>query len=236
MSLTKRILVDLDVLLDTRIATVARLNQQAAVKLLSDSYRDREQDDWTSLTDGLVTTEAFQQAYAQRDVETLKQSRITEIPMILNKLVRDLEKGIVDDPEYDEVVVEVNTYPYQLNAKERVALVNAVMAYAGVQTRVDVVEYTLAEISPSRLKSEWDTVFLYDFDRWFTHHVDELHKVLSPRKTLVVPALYIKPPKDEERQLESFPNMTHFQVMEVACVERFNLEMIRPRSFSIIEV
>ncbi|MFO5736502.1 hypothetical protein, partial [Klebsiella pneumoniae] len=57
----------LDSLLDTRLGTNRLLNKDAANKLVTNGqiYWHREMDDWTKLTDGLVTNEQFVEAYSK---------------------------------------------------------------------------------------------------------------------------------------------------------------------------
>lgn len=236
MTIANRLLVELDCLLDTRIATVARLSQAAAKKLLTKEYRSREMDDFETLTGGLVTNDAFREMYAKRDVETLKMSRCTGMPLLLNQFIKTLEQQRITSAEYDEVVVEVNVYPYQLKADEQEMLVNSVMAYAGVETQVKVVSLTPQEITPNRIRSDWDTLILYDFDGWFKYHHEEMNTIKNPTRTMFVPALYLKRPKEDDLELEHFPNMTYFQVMEGILFERLSLEMLHPRFFSLVDL
>ena len=63
----RRILMSMDVLLDTRLGVMANINPAAATHLvLNRDYFDRDYDDWFTLTGGLVTKDQFDEAYANR--------------------------------------------------------------------------------------------------------------------------------------------------------------------------
>lgn len=233
---SKNMLVELDCLLDTRISTVSLINEKAAVELLKPEYRKRTWDDIHTLTGGLVDNETFREAYDNRGVETLINARCTAIVVMLNHFLMELEDQSTDSPEFDSTRVDVNVYPYDLSSDEQEMLVTAVMAYAGIQTQVKVVRFPYAEITPKRLKDNYHAVILYDFDKWFSLHVEALEHVRIPRCTMLAPALYVKDPGDEALEIEELPDKTPFEVLEMAVIERLGLELLEPRLFSLVEM
>lgn len=233
----KTFLVELDTLLDTRIATVSLMDPKAAVALLKNGYRDRQIDDFSALTDGVINNADYRLAYENRDVETLKESRCTAMVLLLKDLVDKIEVQRIDTPFTERVVVEVNIHPYKLTSVESDALVTAVMAYTGLETEVKVVDHTLSQLTPTAIKDRWDAVILYDFNEWFRIHCETLKTVKLPANLMFAPALYLKEvPKEEDVAVEGLEGVGPFALLEMSMVERLKLELIEPRHFSLVEL
>ena len=111
----KRILTPLDAHLDTRVGTIARLNQDAAKVLVGGTdYWTRENDFWHRMTGGLITDLEFAEAYAQRGgpntmatIAASVRSGIT--PFIIRLLADDHINRMnqMGDPE-DQVGLTIN--------------------------------------------------------------------------------------------------------------------------------
>lgn len=188
----QKILIELDALLDTRIATVSRLNPEAALELLSSEYRERPCDDLGRLTK-LITTEQYEEAYRKRDRETLIHARPTLMPFVLNEIVSRLEQDMfTTGARAESTEIEVNIYPYELNEQEREAIATAVMARAGLVTPVRTVSYPPFHLSPRTINTdEYSALIIYNLQEW----VDGALRVAldfrdcCPTVTLMAPAL-----------------------------------------------
>lgn len=234
---TRTLFIDLDSLLDTRLATLARLNPLAASELVKrdSDYRQRDMDDWDRLTDGAVSNEAFREAYAKRDKETLKLARPTNAVKLIHQISRALAEQAIFEPDVDRTKIAINTYPYDLSPQEEEMIVGAVMVYCSIAAEVVAVNYSLEELTPAKVKEEWDGVVLYDFDHWLSLHTNELNTVRMPTHTFVSPALFVKPVGDySELIIPGLESHTPFEVMELAMVERMDLAMVCPSYFSIL--
>lgn len=234
----KTLLVELDCLLDTRLATVSRLNGAAAVKLLEgDAYWERDRDDFQLLTDGVITNAAFKDQYRRRDKDTLKRARPTGIVHLLRSICDEVEVQKLSHADIDSLKIDVNVYPYQLTEREQDVLCTAVMSYAGLETEIRVVNIAPVDLTPTRIRRDWDGVIIYDFDGWFTMHVEELNRVLIPRHLMFAPALYLKDPEGlEELPTRGEARMTPFTALEICMVERICLELLRAKEFSIVRL
>ena len=109
------ILVSLDCLLDTRLATVSKINLDIANKLLDgDDYHTRDQDVFVG-----IDKEYFKEVYKNRDIETLKKSSLTNIVPLLRHLVSKLKEQSIVRPFHDGGNIVVNMYPYKLTIDEQ---------------------------------------------------------------------------------------------------------------------
>ena len=87
----QNILIDLDVFLDTRLASLSRVNSEVAVHLLKNGYRDRTSDIWSQLPGGAVGQDEYEQVYESRDKSILKQSRLTGFMSVLLDIVKEFD-------------------------------------------------------------------------------------------------------------------------------------------------
>ncbi|WJJ55163.1 hypothetical protein [Xanthomonas phage RTH11] len=229
--------VELDAYLDTRLAALGAISPKAATDCSQDpAYFDRVIDDFESICG--VTREAFRNAYSLRDEEFLRASVITEIPFILDDLVRKLEAETVDTPFLSRVIVEVNTYPYKLDKETLNALSLAVMSRAGIETEVRCVSIPLERLTPTFCKERYGGLILYNFHDWMKHHLTAFEKVKMPTVTVMAPALYrdTVPSEDAFSGEGISKHITGFQLSEVGCVELFSLSLLPAANFSMVRV
>lgn len=229
------IYVQLDALLDTRLAVISKLNPEAAVKLLTeDAYYLRQIDDFEELTG--ITRSAFQEAYAKRDVEILQNSRITHIPMMLYELISKMEQMETDTPFVEDLQVHVNYWPYVLSDDERYQFELAISAYSGIETPVRLFSQHPMELTPRHIKQTYSGLILYDFREWCSYHITALENVHFPTITVIAPALFhdkvLKP--EEYLTDEMRPDITAFQLTELAFLEKMQLQLLAPQLFSIL--
>ena len=228
------VLVEMDALLDTRLAVLASLDQEAAVKALaSPEYYGRQIDDFSALTG--VSREAFKDAYTKRDVEMLKRSIMTMVPLMLNELIGKLEQDEAESPYVDSVEVEVNVWPYELDHDELDGLQKAIMAYSGVETPVRMVRTHPMELTPAFIKAQYTGMILYNFRDWFEYHKDAFATTKAPGLIILAPALWgEKIPTPEEYLTEGVnPDISPFLLAEVALLDCFQLQLLQPAIFSI---
>lgn len=230
------VLVELDALLDTRLGTLHCLNPDYAVQALqSNKYFDRVMDDFTDICG--VDKESFREAYGKRGMAELIASTITEIPFVLAELTMKLEADIIDTPFVSDVVVEINCYPYVLDAEEQDVLSNAVSCRLNEDTLVRCVRYAPEELTPALVKERYGGMILYNFRDWLGCQLEEFEKVKMPRITILAPALFHDeiPKKDEFTKDGIRPEITAFQLTEVGLVEFFSLSLLPIQLYSILK-
>lgn len=232
----RKVLVELDTLLDTRLGTLSRLDQKAARDALKGDYRQRRVDDFEKISKGRITNDDFWESYRRRDKETLARSRVTGIPLLLFDLSREVEGQKVATPFVEKFQIDLNVYPYEFEDWEQRELKALVRSYVAFETSVNIVSYPIEEITPIRIKENWGGVILYEFDRWFTQHVESLNENPIPRCLMFVPALLVREPENESDLIvEEAENLTPFNVLEMSMVEYLALEMLKVEEFSIIK-
>ncbi|AEH03593.1 hypothetical protein AVT69_gp168 [Pseudomonas phage PhiPA3] len=180
----KRILIDLDALLDTRLGTIQRICPEAAVDLVKTrDYWTRENDFWDVLTKGRITNEQFAEAYAERGgqntADTLNASVMTGIMPFLMRVLAEDNVNRMDNMgnPLDEVCVCVNIHPYDLDGEYKEQLVEIIKELYGQSTTVEIVKHSMEELSPFFMDALFAMYITYDFIPWVKYHAEELGKV-----------------------------------------------------------
>lgn len=199
------IYIELEVLLDTRLATLSRLDHQAAELIFHTSYQTRDSD-WFEGVD----MEAYQQLWKTRDRNTLLKAQPTAGLGMVRVLVEHLIQEAVqmNSPYSGAFKVVVNTYPYQLGVEELDVLGRALALRLGVRVPVELIRLSPAEMTPAHVRSHFRLLVMYDYDSWMSTHYDidpnrdgikGVSEKLLLNVTLFAPAIYFKkPPTDDE--------------------------------------
>ena len=230
----QRLLIELDALLDTRLATVARLSVENAVQLASTKYRNRLSKDLTLLNPE-IDMQAFNEAYSKRDHTTFMASKMTGGVFLLAGMVEELENQTHDTPFLSALEIDVNVYPYKVDEAVEIALINSVMAYAGLETKVNIVNLSPESLRPGIIKSTWAGLMMYDFDNWLNLHNVELTTSKIPTITIIAPALFKDvSPKEDDLKNDSGEVLKPFTTVEMALCEFVSVSFVDSKYFSII--
>lgn len=230
------ILVSLDALLDTRLATLFHLEPSQTEAMLSAGYRDRESDTWSELGFGFDHKE-YLDAYRARDIETLKAARPTSIAPVINQITNSLGKAAIQAPMIERIHVDVNVYPYRMDDQLKEMIAGAVNEWVSVDAIVNIVDMPYSDITPMFLDRHYAAMILYEFDEWLGHHHEQLIECPIPTVTVIAPALYLdkKPGKDELR-MDGTDMVSAFAALEMALIEYVSLTIMDVKYFSLIEL
>ena len=234
---TQRILLPIDAVLDTRLATIEKIDEAAALKLLENGYRTRCIDDFDTLTGGVISNSVFHEQYNARDIETLKLARVTGIAPLLNQLAHGLEVQGIQDPNICEIVVHLNCWPYELPQSVIDAFIVSVGAYTSLSTRVEVVNIPFEELTPKLLKEDYAAVFMYDFNRWQNYFVKQIVENKMPDVTIIAPMLFhTRVPTDAELADDDGEPLNPWAATEALYTELFRLVMCDVALFSVVSL
>lgn len=240
--MTDTVYVELDALLDTRLAVVSSIDQQAAVKLVqSEEYFSRQSDDFSAITG--IPHETYLEAYRNRNVGHLARSIKTRIPVLLHELIMKLENMEETTPYVTNTDLEVNVWPYtDLTEGEREQLMLAVMAHSGIQTMPRVVCFDPIELTPENLKRRYSGLIIYNLRDWLQHHVQAFARCQTPTVAVLAPGLFNGrvvgiedvAPKELLGDPEFRKDVSPLRLTEIACAEYFGLDYLAPEHFSIV--
>lgn len=230
------ILVSLDALLDTRLATLFHLDPTQTETMLSTGYRDRESDVWSEL--GFeFDQQAYLDAYRARDIETLKASRPTSIAPVINQITNSLGKAAIQAPMIERIRVDVNVYPYRMDDSLKEMIAGAVNEWVSVDAIVNIVDMPHSEVTPMFLDRHYSAMIIYEFDEWLGYHHEQLIDCPIPTVTIIAPALYLdKKPSNDELRLDGTDMVSAFAALEMALIEYVSLTIMDAKYFSLIEL
>lgn len=231
-----RILVELDAMLDTRLATVARINPEAAVALVQHpDYYTRTSDNFEKIT-GIPHAE-YVQAYANRNSELLAHSRPTHAVIMLWEMTNELFELSRTTPEVpDGVTLEINTYPYQLDDEDREWICSALNAYCMPGTKIVPTYLSPSQLTPVMLKKQYSAYVVYNFDRWYSANSQILAQLPMPRVTIYAPAIFVNDePQWTEEDKKHLQGKDPFGLFEQSHATMVKLHFFDSNGFSILQ-
>lgn len=225
------IYIDLDCLLDTRLATLGMLSEDAATNALNNKYHERESDFFKG-----IDLEEYKILYKNRNVMTLKNSMCTNAVFLLRKLINDITEQSITMPYYDGVKIIINTYPYELSNKEKVNIEKSVRAWVRNMAPVDSISISKKNLTPYLCKSNFSMLIMYEYAEWLDLQAKEFENIKLPDRYLFAPALYFSkvPTEEELKQLVKESNHP-FHATEIMAQPLISLKLIDIKYFSIID-
>jgi hypothetical protein len=225
------LLIQLDVLLDTRLGTIAQhWGDEVAFGVLETGYHARETDTFKG-----IDKDEFQARYKQRNVETLKHSRVTNAVTLLRQLVAVLTEQGLTTPFHDGPKILVNLFPYELSSDERDAIGTAVAAWIGIPTPIELVFLPPEDLTPSHCKQSYSLMMFYEYDHWLNIHTAGFKRSLLPEVTLLAPAIYFAGPVPAPEELKRIMSeaMHPLAAAEMLASPLIGLQLIDVEHFSV---
>lgn len=181
------ILIELDALIDTRLGTLKQCFSEAAKKLDLESYVRRVKADfWTELG---ISTEQFTTAYKKRNVDTLLASMHTGLYHNLPLLLGGLLLNGLTSPVHEELKININTYPYELNEDELEDIVYCFQQRLWKDCEITTVFYKPEDITPAMLVDISPAYILYDIELWLGAQQTAFLEKRIPTVTAYYPAV-----------------------------------------------
>lgn len=199
--MNKRILVELDALLDTRLGAMNKFSPSISKQLVADKgYYSRVIDDFDGY--GAGTTAMWRNVYNQRDLDVLTRSVPTAMHVMLAETIRDIYAQAIDNPIWKGAEVTINVWPYELPEIDCMEICEATRMRI-VPYDEDTEEYAYDvefkwvsiphdKLTTDEIREKWEIVVMYNFSDWF----ESQHKALleceraASLAQLIVPALF----------------------------------------------
>lgn len=223
----QRLLISLDVLLDTRLATLAKMNDGYPEMVLSKGWKERDGDFYEQWIDGFDRAQ-FEEFYSKRG-ETNDIHTKSLVSGYLSRLIADItiiRGSSVNHPMAGNIGIDINIWPYMFSGTEEQGLKDALKTYIGDGINIEIVRINPSKLSPKAIRGRWAVFSMYNFDEWFVIHSEALLETPIPSVVCIVPRLLKKPLTDD---IETDPTLE----VTGALVEFLGLEWITPKEVSI---
>lgn len=231
------VLVELDCLLDTRLGTLVGKLGMDINEVLSKgiAWWTRYSEEPEFFTEGRITLEDFQAAYAARDVETLKYSYVTNVTDHILRVTQQMRKEEFRGREIEEVIVTVNYYPYKLTDEQIEGYIESIKHTVSLDTTVRMVSIAPEHALPSKLQDVYDAYMVYNFEQWLAPFVKTLHNEPKSALVAIAPALWfnrrIPTPDDITNYLEE--QIDPFKSLITMFLTTFDLDLIPVGVYSL---
>ena len=252
MQLSKAILVDIDAILDTRLAVIGTLYPELVEDVAKSSKYRLRRSDKMSLVDARIDDSAFALAYQRRDKELLKTSKLTMIVSEFKHVAATyLQTAIENNPIMRDCFLVFNIYPYDLNIDEIEVLAEVFKRQSGIpQIDCGFINKSPADLTPSYLKEiDVKAWLLYDYSEWMQNQYGDHILEESGKQVTGVPEIAIYTAKllgneAEEKQLMDelleevsidtfeairivYADIAEFHFYPVSSYTRLELEVLR---------
>ena len=187
---TSGVLVELDCILDTRLATLKLMGDDVVENALP-TYFKRPIDVYPG-----VPLDRFLDAYHARDTKTLQYALGTKILKLVEEFCVETRHTAITTPFKKKPKIYINTYPYTLTDSEVDVILKGVVRSTRGAADVEMVHMTLDDLHPRWMKSHLSLIILYEYDLWFEHHaaLGTFKKATCPEVAMVGPMLFFKDP------------------------------------------
>jgi hypothetical protein len=223
------IYVELDCVLDTRLGTIARISDEAALMTLQNGYHDRRADIFE-----FVEMDAFKTLYAQRDGDTLSKSMCTGVVGLLRHLTGVLAEQAIERPFHSGGKVVLNTFPYNMTTEVQDEIGMAVSAWIHGLASVEVVSVHPESLTPAHCKRSYAVMVVYDYGYWLNLHAKAFESTRLPEVQMFGPALLNEDYSDDQLEKITAEAAHPVRALEMLASPLISLKLIDARCFSVI--
>lgn len=221
-----RVMIELDCLFDMRLATLARMGDEALINAIKSGYYDRLSDNFEG-----VDYDTFKSIYDNRDKTLLKDAVITKISKFLKEFVLGTFSNTNNGPFHMTPSILVNCYPYKLMDEEVAMIIAGVKQITAGLCDIECVSISPQQLTPLYVKVNLTTLIIYEYDKWLEIHAltGDWRKHTAPEVTLLAPRIsMLKGIKDSSIKDDAFV------MIEKQCAPFINLKLLPSEHFSLI--
>lgn len=149
------------------------------------NYRKRYNDDLSKILNGFNQTQ-FENDYANRTADTAwGGARLTGFAYELRETIIRMSVSEAHTPIPLESSLTINMYPYGIDKEAW----TEVMCEFFEVSQITFISAPPESLTPRFIRGKFETVAMYDFDRWINIHVGELKKCAMPSVSFHAPCI-----------------------------------------------
>lgn len=223
----------LDAILDTRLGTLGKLGSNYAANVLkTGTYHKR----MTDIFEG-ISKEEYRQAYAKRDIETLKYSVVTNLVFFLRRIIKDSLMSAVVNQKVENLCFTVNVYPYVIEDETLIEmLINCIRFHTYSTSSVKIVSISDEALTPEFCCDNFQIMVMYDWVNWLDKHRTYFQTQSMSQVALVVPEMfYDEAPTEADIDRLNMRQNNPFRMNEELSAAMFRLKYMPASLFSMHE-
>lgn len=241
------ILVDIDLLLDTRLGVLETLYPGISEELLKNGYYDRFSDNF-SLISNRVDQTLYETTYKSRNKTHLMATGPTGffiwLSHELTRILRDSAKA----PIYDQFFLDINfnSQYRDLSQAERQEIMEVCGDVFNAEFSIEEVNLKPENLTPYFLNNNYNQAMMYNYIQWFEHHypqdlqADDLDKkqLRLPNCDIMAPGIVKNHVKKNELAVKLTDDGDELPILEVhtrAVSPIFTLNYVHPGLMSLID-
>lgn len=219
------IMVELDALLDTRIACLSHLSNEQIKEIMDKGYHTRLIDEFP-----YVSFNSFKKIYSQRSKSVLQDAIITPVVYLVKEFAIKKLKQISNSPFHEKPRIIINTHPYVLNDEEIISLAECLITVTEGYSDVQFVNLSKEELTVGYVKNNISILVMYESYEWLEYHgkIGAFPKITCPEVTLFAPAIYFKPRTPLKEGEDPF------KAMELITAPLIGLKLLPIELFSLV--
>jgi hypothetical protein len=228
------IYVELDCLLDTRLAVLEGMDKEKVIDIIDGGYHTRREDWW----DG-IDMEEYRRRYKERTIYTLSQSTVTGCVALIQKVAFELASDLPESPTHNKIEVHINTYPYRLSEEECLGIEAALTQWVSAPISYQFLYLSPEQLTVGLVNTKYTVLIMYDYSSWLDMHLKEFQNCFLHDVTLFAPKINLNRTPDEEmlkalRELGMEGVKDEFDLYEKLAMVFIQLMLIEPMYFSIL--
>jgi len=200
----KNTLVELDAILDTRLAMAYLLDKTSVEKITTDgSYYTRIKDNY-----GYISKDIFTAFYKRRTKDLLTLGLPTPIFDILKEHYGEIITDEINDEYEEDILIYVNIYPYNLNEDEKNNIIKSVQLVVP-KSKVKTISLSKKELTPDWIDHNVGTLIMYEGLDWLDYHMSNNNLIKKPLLTtlLISPAISTGSTSTKEIKKDTFKDL-----------------------------
>ncbi len=223
-----RVLLDFDALMDTRLATLASIDESLANEVgQTEEYYNRYSDKLSQINEQ-IDDKVFADRYLKRNKDILQYCLSTDVLQLItlgfNSMMPSIHRGIIPK----DVRVVINFYPYRLSKTEMRLIEDMVLQHLPYEVSVESIYLDIYNLTPSNLALNYKEWYTYDIEGW----VDLHQKVLLSRPITSVNVILPKLSTSGNDPLAESFDVDPFSARELLFKPYINLNYIDLKYFT----
>lgn len=231
----KKVYVGIDSLLDTRLGTLAVIDEGFAFDVSTDlRYYNRSEDAFETDAAGFLDKENYAAVYEKFKSQIINHSVVTRLPAFIRELFIVLAEKASSTPYLEEVELVVNVFPFKFDEDEKAELLLALTHYFNVHFRISLIDIDEKKISFDDVKDNYYAMFMYNPKPWLDTHYRLLQKGAAKHVTLYTPAInHVRSLTQEEEMSIAESGSDIFTMFRTIMSPVINMEFLPVGLFSM---